>query len=174
MKKIIILSCLSFATAFGSIAQDNNPRVRERANHLSNQMIRDLRLNNYQASRIRAINQEAVNEMMAFERQYAGNPELIDKTCKGVCKERDKEVESFLSADQYGQYFASRSKYYKADRDFASQIGLTNAVASREKSAKQPANLPVSEKESPAESRPDPVIKPAETKVADTKPEDTK
>lgn len=170
MKKIIILSCLSFVTAFNSIAQDNNPRVRQRANHLSDQMIRDLRLNNYQASRIRAINQEAVNEMMAFERQYAGNPELVDKTCKGVCKERDKEVEAFLSADQYGQYFASRSKYYKADRDFASQIGLLQgAVASREKSAKQPANLPVGEKESPVANKPDPEIKPADTQPDDTK-----
>lgn len=167
MKKIIILSCLSFATAFSSIAQDN--RGAERAKHLSDQMIRDLRLNNYQASRIRAINQEAVEEMMAYERQYAGKPDLIDQTCKGVCKERDKEVESFLSADQYGQYFASRSKYYKADRDFASRIGLTNAVASRTKSAKQTATLPADENQRPAENQ-----TAARTKSADTTPEDTK
>jgi hypothetical protein len=161
MKKIIILSCLSFATAFGSIAQDNN-RSTERANRISDQMIRDLRLNNYQASRIRAINQEKVNEMMAIERQYAGNPDLIDKNCKGVCKDRDKEVESFLSSDQYGQYYAGRNKYYTADRDFASQIGLKNNVADRTKSAKQAANLPVGDKERVAEVKPDPVIRPAE------------
>jgi hypothetical protein len=169
MKKIIILSCLSFATAFNSIAQDNNPRSSQRAKHLSDQMIRDLRLNNYQASRIRAINQEAVNEMMAYETQYAGNPELIDKTCKGVCKERDKEVESFLSADQYGQYFASRSKYYQADRNFAGQISLTNAVASREKSASQTAALPAGEKESPAENKQEQA-----SKTANSTPDDTK
>jgi hypothetical protein len=158
MKKIIIMSCLSFATAFSSIAQDNN-RSSERASRLSNQMIRDLRLNNYQASRIRAINQEKVNQMAAVESQYAGNPELVDKNCKGICKQRDKEVESFLSADQYGQYYASRSQYYKTDRDFASQIGLKNKVASRAK-----VNIPVGEKESPAADKPAPVIKPADTK----------
>src|SRR5687768_2862893 len=118
MKKIIIMSCLSFATAFTSIAQDNN-RGSERANRLSDQMIRDLRLNNYQASRIRAINQEKVNQMMAIERKYAGNQELVDKNCKGICKQRDKEVEAFLSSDQYGQYFSARDKYYTSDRSFA-------------------------------------------------------
>jgi hypothetical protein len=168
MKKIIILSCLSFATAFSSIAQDNNPRVKERAKHLSDQMIRDLRLNNYQASRIRAINQEAVNEMMAFERQFAGNPELIDKTCKGVCKERDKEVESFLSADQYGQYFASRSKYFQADQEFASQIGLKNAVASRTQSASKTADLPDGERVSQAENKSEANAKPVNTQAEDT------
>jgi hypothetical protein len=159
MKKIIIMSCLGFATAFSSIAQDNKPGS-DRATRLSDQMIQDLRLNNYQASRIRAINQEKVNQMMAVERQYAGNQELVDKNCKGICKLRDKEVESFLSADQYGQYFSSRNQYYKADRDFASSIGLKNRVTS----VKTPANLPVGEKESPADAQPDPVIKPADTK----------
>jgi hypothetical protein len=159
MKKIIIMSCLSFATAFASIAQDNNPGS-ERATRLSNQMIRDLRLNNFQATRIRAINQDKVNKMMAIERQYAGNPELTDKNCKGVCKISDKAVESFLSADQYGQYFASRDLYYKSDRSFASQIGLNNKVAMRAK----PANLPVGEKGSPAEAKPAPIIKPADSK----------
>jgi hypothetical protein len=163
MKKIIIMSCLSFATAFTSIAQDNN-RGTERATRLSDQMIRDLRLNNYQASRIRSINQEKVNQMMAVERQYAGNPELIDKNCKGICKQRDKEVEAFLSADQYGQYFASRNQYYSADRTFASQIGLSPRVAAKKATAK----LPVGEKESPAadnvSANSDPVIRPAESK----------
>ena len=159
MKKIIIMSCLGFVTAFSSIAQDNS-RSSERAKRLSDKMIQDLRLNNYQASRIRAINQEKVNQMMEIERKYAGNPELVDKTCKGICKERDKEVESFLSSDQYGQYYAARNQYYKADRDFASQIGLKNKVAVQ----RNQAEFPVGESISPAETKADPVIKPAESK----------
>lgn len=139
MKKIIIMSCLSFATAFSSIAQDNNKSIKssERANHLSDQMIRDLRLNNYQANRIRAINQQAVNEMMAAERQYAANPELVDKTCKGICKERDQIVEAFLSSDQYSQYYASRSQYYKEDRNFANTMGMKNKIAMNSNLASQ-------------------------------------
>jgi hypothetical protein len=153
------MSCLSFATAFTSIAQDNNPGS-ERATRLSNQMIRDLRLNNYQASRIRALNQEKVNQMMGIEKQYAGQPELIDKNCKGVCKVKDKEAEAFLSSDQYGQYFASRDLYYKSDRSFAGQIGLSNKVAYKAKTAK----LPVGDQESPVQDNGAVVIKPANSK----------
>jgi hypothetical protein len=159
MKKIIIMSCLGFVTAFSSIAQDNS-RSSERAKRLSDKMIQDLRLNNYQASRIRAINQEKVNQMMEIERKYAGNPELVDKNCKGVCKQRDKEVESFLSSDQFGQYFSARNQYYKSDRDFASQIGLKNRLAVQ----RNIPDLPIGESVSPAEAKTDPVIKPADTK----------
>lgn len=162
MKKIIIMSCLSFATAFSSIAQDNNKNTKssERANHLSDQMIRDLRLNNYQANRIRAINQQAVNDMMAAERQYASNPELVDKTCKGICKERDQIVEAFLSSDQYSQYYASRSQYYKEDRNFANTMAMSNKVAMNTKAV----NLPDNENAGPAGGNSD-----AEAKTTDTK-----
>lgn len=159
MKKIIIMSCLGFATAFSSIAQDNSPS-NARAKRLSDQMIRDLRLNNYQASRIRAINEEKVNQMMEIERMYASNPALVDKNCLGVCKQRDKELESFLSADQYGQYYGARSKYYKADKTFASQIGMDNKVALQKKRPELPARVTVSS----ADAAPDPEISNGETK----------
>lgn len=130
MKKIIIMSCLVFASAFQSIAQDNSP-AQQRANKLSDQMIRDLRLNNFQASRLRAINQDKVNKMMEIEKKFAADPALVDKNCKGVCKERDKELEGFLSSDQYSKYFSSRTQYYKGDKDFAAQIGVKNTATAK-------------------------------------------
>ena len=42
-----------------------NP-VIERADHLSTQMVRDLRLNNYQAEKLRAINADKVAKMAAM------------------------------------------------------------------------------------------------------------
>ena len=107
-----------------------NP-VQARADRLSNQMVRDLRLNNYQATKLRAVNAEKVAKMAEIERKNAGNPKLIDEECNGVCKERDQELQSFLSNDQYSSYFGSRATYYKADKDYASQsasILLTQAV----------------------------------------------
>ena len=107
-----------------------NP-VQLRADRLSNQMVRDLRLNGYQATRLRAVNAEKVAKMDAIERKNAGNPRLIDEQCNGVCKESDQELQSFLSNDQYSSYFGSRANYYKYDKDFASQsasILLTNSV----------------------------------------------
>ena len=107
-----------------------NP-VQARATRLSNQMVRDLRLNGYQATKLRAINEEKVAKMAAIERKNAGNQKLIDEECNGVCRERDKELQAVLSNDQYSSYFGSRSTYNKYDRDFASQsasILLTEAV----------------------------------------------
>jgi hypothetical protein len=97
-----------------------NP-VQARAARLSNQMVRDLRLNGYQATRLRAINEEKVAKMAAVERKNAGNPKLIDEECYGICKERDQELRSVLSNDQYSSYFGARSTYYKYDKDYANQ-----------------------------------------------------
>ena len=107
-----------------------NP-VQARATRLSNQMVRDLHLNGYQAGKLRAINDEKIAKMAAIERTNAGNPALIDAECKGVCKERDQELQAVLSNDQYSSYFGARSTYYKYDKDYASQsasILLTDAV----------------------------------------------
>lgn len=158
MKKIIIMSCIVFASAFQSIAQDNS-LGQQRANKLSDQMIRDLRLNNFQASRLRAINQEKVNKMMEIETKFAANPDLVEKNCKGVCKERDKELEGFLSSDQYSKYFSSRTQYYKVDKDFAAQIGAKNTATVKN----DKVNLPIGTKA--------PVVKSSATvlKQADSK-----
>ena len=107
-----------------------NP-VQSRADRLSDQMVRDLRLNNYQATRLRTVNADKIAKMAAIERRNVGNQKLIDEQCNGVCKERDQEFQTFLSNDQYSSYFGSRGVYNKTDRDFASQsasILLTNSV----------------------------------------------
>ena len=91
----------------------------ERANHLTDEMIRDLKLSNYQARELRKINQEKVNRMMAIE-AAGGDASNVDNECKGICKDRDKELENLLSTEQYMQYFSKRPIYYKMDKDFAS------------------------------------------------------
>ncbi|GAC1597987.1 MAG: hypothetical protein NVS3B25_23530 [Hymenobacter sp.] len=132
-----------------------NP-VQARADRLSNQMVHDLRLNNYQATKLRAINADKVAKMATIERKNAGNPKLIDEECNGVCKERDQELQAFLSTDQYSNYFGSRATYYKYDKDYANQsasILLTNSVqnpaparandASLAPASPKPTNRPV-------------------------------
>ena len=107
-----------------------NP-VAARADRLSDHMVRDLHLNNYQATKLRAVNADKVAKMAAIERRNAGNPKLIDEECNDVCRERDKELQAVLSNDQYSNYFSARSAYYKFDKDYASQsanILLTDAV----------------------------------------------
>ncbi|UOG76705.1 hypothetical protein MTX78_08890 [Hymenobacter tibetensis] len=101
--------------------------VQERAKRLSDQMARDLRLNGYQASRLRAINEDKVAKMAAIEQRHAGNPQLITQQCDVVCKERDKELQAVLSNDQYSNYYDSRSTFRKYDRDYASSSANANA-----------------------------------------------
>ena len=111
MKKILIIVCLACFSITGAIAQNVSRAelAKQRADRLSDQMIQELRLNNFQAKRLREINQEKVSKMMAIEQKYAHNPDLADKNCQGVCRERDKELESFLSFDQYSKYYGNRS-----------------------------------------------------------------
>jgi hypothetical protein len=107
-----------------------NP-VASRADQLSNQMVRDLRLNGYQATKVRAINADKVAKMAAIQHKNAGNQQAIDEQCNGVCKERDKEFQDFLSTDQYSTYYSARGAYNKLGRDYASNsasILLTDAV----------------------------------------------
>ncbi|MDQ3290829.1 MAG: hypothetical protein M3Q05_06005 [Bacteroidota bacterium] len=129
MKKIWIIGLLLLALIFRVQAQNVNKTeiVKQRAERISDQMIRDLRLNNFQAQRLREINQEKVSKMMEIEQKYANNPSLVEKNCQGVCQERDKELESFLSFDQYSQYYGNRADYYKSDKDFAKNLGLTKS-----------------------------------------------
>lgn len=105
--------------------------VQARADRLSKQMAHDLRLNNYQAAKVRAINADKIAKMAAIEQKNADNPKLVEEECNGVCKERDKELQAVLSNDQYSTYFGARANYYKYDKDFANQsasILLTNSV----------------------------------------------
>ena len=107
-----------------------NPTT-SRADKLSNQMVRDLRLNGYQAAKVRAINADKAAKMAAIQRKNAGNPKMIDEECNGVCKERDKEFQDFLSTDQYSTYYSARGTYNKMGRDYAANsasILLTDAV----------------------------------------------
>lgn len=107
-----------------------NPTA-SRADQLSNQMVRDLRLNGYQAVKVRAINSDKVAKMTAIQRKNAGNQQAIDEQCNGVCRERDKEFQDFLSTDQYSTYYSARGTYNKLGRDYAANsasILLTDAV----------------------------------------------
>jgi len=102
-----------------------NP-VQERAKRLSDQMARELRLNGYQTTRLRAINEDKVAKMAAIEQRHAGNPAAITEQCDAVCKERDKELQAVLSNDQYSDYYDSRSTFRKYDRDYASRTANVN------------------------------------------------
>ncbi|HEX8429398.1 hypothetical protein [Hymenobacter sp.] len=102
-------------------------QVQERAKSLSDQMARDLRLNGYQSTRLRAINEDKVAKMAAIEQRNAGNNQLITQQCDEVCKERDKELQAVLSNDQYSSYYGSRSTYRKYDRDYASRTANVNS-----------------------------------------------
>ncbi|WP_460577563.1 hypothetical protein [Hymenobacter coalescens] len=123
MKKILATAVLVTGVALGTQAQQlkKNPVVQQRADRLSDQMARELRLNNYQTTKLRAINTDKVAKMAAIETRLAGNDQLIDTQCLGVCRERDQELRSILTTDQYSAYYGNRSQYYKFDKDYAAQ-----------------------------------------------------
>lgn len=117
-----------------------NPAVQARAERLSSQMVRSLRLNGYQAERLRAINADKVAKMDAIERQHASNPKLVDEQCQGVCRERDQELQAVLTTDQYTDYFDSRSTFYKYDKDYAKTAATALLINSVQNPAPVRAN----------------------------------
>jgi hypothetical protein len=154
--KLAFAALLLFAPAGASLAQQGpaapvmvqdktqaSPRlnaVQERAERLSTRMARQLRLNGYQAARVRAINEDKVAKMAAIERKNAGNQKLIDQQCNGVCRERDQELQAVLSTDQYTNYYDTRSAYNKYDREYASSSNTALLVNSVQNPAPARAN----------------------------------
>jgi len=141
MRKQLATASLLLAATFSTQAQQKpslapqdktqtssrlNP-IQDRAKHLSDQMARELRLNGYQATRLRAINEDKVAQMAVIEQRNAGNSKLIAEQSNVVYKERDKELQSVLSNDQYSNYYDSRSAFRKYDRDYASRSTNVNA-----------------------------------------------
>lgn len=124
MKKLLVTTLIVFGTAFGAFATGNNVSVvaEKRANHLSEQMIRELRLNNYQANKVREINLDVAAKITAIEQKNAGNEQLIAEECKGVLASRDLEFEDILSTVQYNDYFGDRKMYSKVDREFVANL----------------------------------------------------
>lgn len=129
-----------------------NPAVSARAEHLSDQMARDLHLNGYQAARLRDINHDKIARLDAAEHQYATNPEQLDKQSKAIARERDAELQAVLSTDQYSDYFDARKRYAQADHDYAHNASASILVNSVQNPAPVRAN--------------DATIAPAKTKAA--------
>ena len=104
--------------------------VTDRAEHLSDQMTRDLRLNGYQAARLRAINTDKITKLSNAERQYADNPDQLSQQSKAIAHERDQELQAVLTTDQYTDYFDARQRYAQADRNYAQNAPAANLVNS--------------------------------------------
>ncbi len=112
-----------------------NPAVSDRVEHLSDQMTRDLRLNGYQASRLRAINTDKITKLASAEHEYANSPDQLEKQSKAIGHERDQELQAVLTTDQYTDYFDARKRYAQADRNYAHNASasiLVNSVQNPE------------------------------------------
>ena len=100
----------------------NMALVEKRANNLSDQMIRELRLNNYQANKIRQINMDVTAQIAEVEEQFKGNQQLIEEKCKAVLAARDVAFEDVLSTVQYNDYFGDRKVYDKFDKQYLASL----------------------------------------------------
>ncbi len=96
--------------------------AEKRATHLSDKMIVDLGLNNYQSRKIREINKEVVAKKLLVEAEFAGNQALIDQKCKEICNVRDVQLENILSTKQYNEYFGDRKVYNQTEKDFMASL----------------------------------------------------
>ncbi|PKV62697.1 hypothetical protein [Pontibacter ramchanderi] len=138
MKKLLVMTLMVFGTVYGAFASGNNAAAvaEKRANHLSEQMIRELRLNNYQSNKVREINLDVAAQITEIEQQHAGNEQLITEKCKDILAARDLQFEDILSTVQYNDYFGDRKMYSKVDREFVTSMneeGSQNMAADQKK-----------------------------------------
>jgi hypothetical protein len=117
-----------------------NSVVEARADRLSTQMVRDLRLNNYQATRLRSINTDKIAKLDALERQYARSPKQLEEQSKVVGRERDRELQAVLTTDQYTNYFDARQRYAQFDKNYATSASSAILVNSIQNPAPTRAN----------------------------------
>ena len=137
MKKLLVMICMMFGCVFtaaaGGGAKTTSKKTvkldkktaavaEQRANYLSDKMIVDLGLNNYQSRKIREINSDVVAQKMAVETEFAGNQAIIDLKCKEICNERDVQLENVLSTKQYNDYFGDRKVYNQTEKDFMASL----------------------------------------------------
>lgn len=125
MKNLMFALLITLFTSVASFAQ-NGSSAEQRANNLSDKMIRELQLNNYQSRKLRAINLDKTKKMMDLETKYANNPAELAKCINGVCKERDLELEALLSTVQYSQYYSARKSFNSYDREYAMNLERQN------------------------------------------------
>jgi len=144
MKKILLMTCMVFGYVFAASAQDT-PAVdaQDRATNLSNQMIWELKLNNYQSRKVNEINLEVAKQLLTIEQQYAGNPKKIEELCDGVCAMRDTKLERVLSTVQYNDYFGSRKNLVALDRKFMTDAAQAQKSGNGIASANAPATVSV-------------------------------
>ncbi|TXK47583.1 hypothetical protein FVR03_09330 [Pontibacter qinzhouensis] len=128
MKNLIVLTFLVIGIVFGAAATGNN-LVEQRANNLTDKMIRELRLNNYQSNKVREINLDKATKMLAAEKEFAGNQEMLDQKYKAISAERDRELERVLSTVQYNSYFGSRNVLTKFDQQFMAELNKSEDKA---------------------------------------------
>lgn len=126
MKALLVAVFMTFGMVFTASATENNVSVKERANYLTDQMIVELRLNNYQANVIREINTEIVETMMAIETEFKGDQKMIDQKVKALFNDRDRKLENILSTVQYNKYFGKRTAFNKIDQEFVANANTQN------------------------------------------------
>ncbi|WP_062544840.1 hypothetical protein [Rufibacter tibetensis] len=125
MKRFVYTLALVLLVSITSFAQSGGT-AEQRAKNLSDKMIRELQLNNFQSRKLREINLKNAQKMVEFENKFSNNPTELEKCINGVCKERDIELEGLLSTAQYSQYYSARKAFNSYDRQYALQLQKEN------------------------------------------------
>ncbi|MBC3538161.1 hypothetical protein ACFSC6_00535 [Rufibacter sediminis] len=130
MKRLVYTLALVLSVSFASFAQ-NGGTAEQRAKNLSDKMIRELQLNNYQSRKLREMNLANAKKMVDFEAKHANNPAELERCINGVCKERDVALEGLLSTAQYSRYYGARKSFNSYDRAYAQQLLKENGKAAK-------------------------------------------
>ncbi|GAB2965310.1 hypothetical protein GCM10027048_38690 [Hymenobacter coalescens] len=121
MKALILLTSLVLSTTASALAAPAPvaaAALEQRVDRLSDYMARSLRLNNYQTTRLRAINEDKLARLAALE----ATPDADPAAARAILKQRDLELRRVLSTDQYSAYYSSRAAFQRFDEAAATSL----------------------------------------------------
>lgn len=107
-QRIIFLALLLFITTM-SIAQapqeqGKQPNSEEMVKRQTEQMVKELTLNETQKTKVEAINKKFGTKMSETLKAAGGDREKTREQMKTLRKDRDTELKSVLTAEQYTKY----------------------------------------------------------------------
>lgn len=122
MKKLLIicgllLSVMSFANAQGTAEKKEGGRgmgtPEERATRMADRLTENLKLNEDQKAKVKAIYLDQSTGMMKSRAENKGNREMMMTKMKAATEETDKKVEALLTDDQKKAYASWKEERMK-------------------------------------------------------------
>lgn len=113
MKKLIFAATLSFMVAFSTQSQNNGPNPEEFVKRQTEQMVKDLDLNEKQTKQVSDLNAKFAEQMKKARDENQGDRDKMRASMKKMRDDRNTELKKILTDEQYKKHLELQEKRMK-------------------------------------------------------------